>query len=78
MSKLIKFIGILLSAVLLVPFVSGCSAANQNNAGASAASLQRYEQTRDMMDTYIQVVVYAENEARGNEVINAAGSGLFK
>ncbi|MBN2239930.1 MAG: FAD:protein FMN transferase [Dehalococcoidales bacterium] len=44
--------------------------------GCTGKPLYRYEQTRDMMDTYIRIVVYAEDVKSGNEALSAAFSRM--
>ncbi len=64
MKKLSKITAILLTLVifLFIPIISiSCR-----------ASLEKYEEARDMMDTFIKVTVYSRDEALAGEAIGAA------
>lgn len=52
---------IFLTLLVFLPLLPGCS----------GASLERFEDTREMMDTYIRIVVYAEPE-QSQDIIDAA------
>lgn len=65
MKTLLTYLSLLLVPVFFVPFFTGCD--NE--------VLERFEDTRDMMDTYVRVVVYAE-ETKAQEAIEAAYSRM--
>jgi len=63
MKKLSNIIAVPLILLVLLFGSISCSLANP---------LESYEETRDMMDTFIKTTVYSEDEALASEAINAA------
>ncbi len=61
MKRLLKFITVLLALSVLIPASLSCT-----------APLEKYEETRNMWDTFITVTVYAKNQNLGQEAIKAA------
>jgi thiamine biosynthesis lipoprotein len=61
LKKIYKHITVLVLLLFILPVLPGCA----------EKSLERYEDTRELMDTFVQVVVYAE-EPVGQEAVDAA------
>ncbi len=62
MKKLFRFIVIILTLSALISTPLGCT----------TTPLQKYEETRNMWDTFIKVTVYAKDQTQGQEAIKAA------
>jgi thiamine biosynthesis lipoprotein len=61
LKKICQHITVLVLLLFILPVLPGCA----------EKSLERYEDTRELMDTFVQVVVYAE-EPVGQEAVDAA------